>query len=68
MSNEASIGGSGETSGINICAIGTPENYNLDKIPPNYLFLLRTNNYNYISVVTTQSGLVVNCIIIDNLN
>jgi hypothetical protein len=71
MSNEASTGGNGEIAGIegiNICATGTPENYNLDKIPPNYLFLLRTNDYNFLSVVTTQSDLVVNCIIMDNLN
>ena len=68
MSNELAVGGTGELSGINICATGTPENYNLDKIPPNYLFLLKTDNYNYLSVVSRQSGIKVNCIIMDNLN
>ena len=68
MSNELAVGGTGELAGINICATGTPENYNLDKIPPNYLFLLKTDNYNYLSVVSRQSGIKVNCIIMDNLN
>ena len=66
MSNETSAGDG--PIGINICATGTPENYNLDKIPSNYLFLLRTDNYNYLSVISRQSGTVVNCIIMDNLN
>ena len=68
MSNELTVGESGEIAGINICATGTPENFNLDKIPPNYLYLLRTDNYNYLSIVSIQSGISVNCIIIDNLN
>ena len=68
MSNKISSGGVGESAGIHICATGTPENYNLDKIQSSYLFLLRTDNYNYISVISTISGLVVNCIIKDNLN
>jgi hypothetical protein len=66
MSNKTAAGDG--PAGINICATGTPENFNLDKIPPNYLFLLRTDNYNFLSVVTTQSGAIVNCIIMDNLN
>ena len=66
MSNKTAAGDG--PAGINICATGTPENFNLDKIPSNYVFLLRTNNYNYLSVVTTQSGVSVNCIIMDNLN
>jgi hypothetical protein len=68
MSDEVNPGEAGETAGINICATGTPENYNLDKIPSSYLFLLRTDNYNYISVVSIVSGIKVNCIIKDNLN
>jgi hypothetical protein len=68
MANRISAGGAGELAGIHICATGTPENYNLDKIPSSYLFLLRTDNYNYISVVSIVSGIKVNCIIKDNLN
>jgi hypothetical protein len=66
MSNKTAAGDG--PAGINICATGTPENFNLDKIPPNYLFLLRTNDYNFLSIVSTQLGAIVNCIIMDNLN
>ena len=40
-------------SGLNICAIGFPENLKLDKIMPNNLFLMKNsfNNFNYLSIV-----------------
>jgi hypothetical protein len=39
MSNKQNSGGSGTKIGLNICAIGTPQSYSLDIIPPqNYLF------------------------------
>jgi hypothetical protein len=68
MANKGSAGGSGEISGINICATGVPDNYNLNKIPLSSIFLLRTDNFNYISVVSTIQNTSVNCIINDNLN
>jgi len=68
MANKTIAGGTGELAGINICATGTPENYNLNKIPLSYIFLLRTDNFNYISIISTVQNTSVNCIISDNLN
>ena len=69
MSYKADSGGSGTKSGLNIMAIGTPQNYFLDSIPPNNLFLLRNsvNNFNYISIVTPSQA-DIRVIISDMLN
>ena len=57
---------SGGTS--NICAIGVPQNINLNQIPvSSSLFLLQTTIFNYISVISTTSA-NINCIIEDYLN
>ena len=58
-------------SGLNICAIGTPENYKLDNILPSYISLLRNDNndymFNYLSVTSPCSNLQVSYIIEDYL-
>ena len=60
--------------GLNICAIGTPENYRLDNILPSYITLLRCdnyedgNNFNYLSLVSPHSNLSVSFIIEDYLS
>ena len=43
-------------NGLNLCAIGHPENYHLKQIMPNHLFLMRndTNNFNFLSIITTN--------------
>jgi hypothetical protein len=68
MSYKASNGSlSNETSGINICAIGYPINYKLDKIMPTSIFLMNNTDFNYISIIST-SNINVRCIITDLLN
>jgi len=67
MSNKAVEGANFGDEGINICAIGTPENYKLNQIMPNNLFLMRndTNNFNYLSIVSTN---IADCkVIIEDL-
>ena len=56
MSSKAQSGGSGTIAGINIFAIGYPNNSSLNIIPPNNLFILSnpTNNFNYIALVSTS--------------
>ena len=58
-------------SGLNICAIGTPENYRLENILPSYISLLRcdsyADNFNYLSLVSPHSNLSVSFIIEDYL-
>ena len=56
MSSKAAAGGSGTTAGINIFAIGYPNNSSLNIIPPNNLFILSNpaNNFNYITLVSTS--------------
>ena len=58
-------------SGLNICAIGTPENYKLDNILPSYISLLRyddsANRFNYLSIISPYSNLQVSYIIEDYL-
>ena len=56
------------TNGLNICAIGTPENYSLSNILPTYITLLRTNTFNYLSLVSPNSNLSVAYIIEDYLS
>ena len=57
---------------LNICAIGTPENYNLDRILPSYITLLRYDidslSFNYLSLVSPNSNLTVSFIIEDYLS
>jgi hypothetical protein len=68
----------GPKSGLNICAIGTPENYKLNNILPTYFSLLRIDNTNgvsdggtaviknsfdYLSLVSPCSNLAVSYII-----
>ena len=58
-------------TGLNICAIGTPENYKLDNILPSYISLLRyddsANRFNYLSIISPYSNLQVSYIIEDYL-
>jgi hypothetical protein len=52
----------------NLCAIGVPQNVELNQIPvSSSLFLLETTIFNYISVISTTSA-NINCIIEDYLN
>ena len=55
------------TSNINICAIGFPSNYYLNKITAGDIFLLKTSNYNYISILSKTKDLSISCIISDFL-
>ena len=69
MSNKANSAAPFGDAGINICAIGEPRNYQLNKIMPNNLFLMRdiTNNFNYLTIVSRR---IADCrvIITDILN
>jgi len=58
MSYKANSAGGDTKQGLNIMATGIPQSYYLDTIPPNRIFLLRniSNDFNYISVVTTSSS------------
>jgi hypothetical protein len=53
--------------GINVCAIGSPENYNLSNLLPTAFSLLKTSNSNYISFVSSINSLGISCIIEDYL-
>ena len=52
---------------INICAVGFPSNYFLNKITAGDIFLLKTTNFNYISILSRIPNLSVSCIISDFL-
>jgi hypothetical protein len=52
---------------INICAIGFPSNYYLNKITAGDICLLKTTNYNYISVISKTNNANISCIISDFL-
>ena len=69
MSSKAAAGGSGTTAGINIFAIGYPNNSSLNVIPPNNLFIISnpSNNFNYITLVSTSQA-DVRCVIEDLLS
>ena len=69
MSSKAAAGGEGSIAGINIMAIGTPQNYFLNNIMNTNLFILRNgnNNFNYLSIVSTQNA-DVRVFITDELN
>ena len=55
------------TNLIHIYATGTPENYKLSNLLPCYITLLRTNNFNYLSIISTIPNLSVSYIIEDYL-
>ena len=55
------------TSTINITAIGFPSNYYLNRITSGDIFLLKTTNYNYISILSRTKDLSISCIISDFL-
>ena len=68
MRYESQNGGGGiGTGGINICAFGTPQNYYLNSTLPAYISLLRTADFNYLSVIARIQGTAVNGIIEDLL-
>ena len=52
---------------INITAIGFPTNYYLTKITAGDIFILKTSNYNYISIVSRNINTKITCIISDIL-
>jgi hypothetical protein len=52
---------------LNICAIGFPSNYYLNKITAGDIFILKTNNYNYISILSKFPNTNISCIITDFL-
>lgn len=52
---------------IHIYAIGTPENFKLSNILPCHITLLRTNNFNYLSIISRINNLEVSYIIEDYL-
>jgi hypothetical protein len=68
MSNNSTTGPNGEQSGINICAIGSPENYYLSNILPTNNTLIRTNNFDYLSVISVSNNITYQAIIEDLLN
>lgn len=70
MSNEINVGSDGGSIGINIFAnhIGnTLPNPILVNILPSYFTLLRTADFNYLSVISTIQNINLNCIIQDIL-
>lgn len=68
MSNESQGGGGGiGSAGVNICAIGYPENVILNAISPTQLSLVRTGDFNFISILSRVNGTVFNSIIEDCL-
>lgn len=68
MSNPANNGTPVGNSGINICANGFPLNYRLNQINPTFITLVRTANFNYLSVLSTVNNTICSCIIEDLLN
>jgi hypothetical protein len=58
MSEKANSAPHGGLAGVNIQAVGIPQSPFLDTIAPNNIFLLRnsSDNFNYISIVTTQQA------------
>ena len=68
MSNESQAGGGGiGSAGINICAIGFPQNYNLNSVLPTQLSLVRSADFNYICILSRVNATVCNVIIEDLL-
>lgn len=70
MSNKNNpIFGRPETAGVNIYAIGFPENTKLSNILPNNLMLLKNynSNFNYLTIVSRNAPADIYCIIEDQL-
>jgi hypothetical protein len=61
------IGTATYNSGIHIHAIGAPENYKLNNLLPCHITLLRTNNFNYLSIISKINNLSVSYILEDYL-
>ena len=57
----------GGLAGINICAVGLPQNYYLNSVLPTIFSIMRTGDFNYLSVVSKTNGANLNCIIEDLL-
>ena len=67
MSNESQAGGGGiGSAGLNVCAIGYPENVILNAISPTQLSLV-CGDFNFISILSRVNGTVFNAIIEDCL-
>jgi len=56
-----------KNNGICITALGTPENFKLLNILPTTITLLRTNNFNYISLISKIQNLTISYILEDYL-
>jgi hypothetical protein len=70
MSNKANaIFGRPETAGINIYAVGFPENTKLNNILPNNIMLLKNynSNFNYLTLISRTAPADIICIIEDQL-
>ena len=68
QASPANIGTSIGNAGINICALGTPKNELLNEILPLYVTLIRTNDFNYLTVLSTVNNTKISCIIEDLLS
>lgn len=67
MSNESQAGGGGIGSvGLNVCALGYPENVILNSISPTQLSLV-CGDFNFVTVLSRVNGSVFNAIIEDCL-
>jgi len=67
MSNESQAGGGGiGSAGLNVCAVGYPENPTLNTISPTQLSLV-CGDFNFVSVLSRVNGTVFNAIIEDVL-
>jgi hypothetical protein len=67
MSNESQAGGGGiGSAGLNVCAIGYPENVILNTISPTQLSLV-CGDFNFITVLSRVNGTVFNAVIEDVL-
>ncbi len=56
-----------EGTPLNICAIGFPSNYYLNRITGGDIFILKTNNFDFISILSTNPNTSISCIITDFL-
>jgi hypothetical protein len=67
MSNESQAGGGGiGSAGLNVCALGYPENVILNAISPTQLSLV-CGDFNFVTVLSRVNGSVFNAIIEDCL-
>ena len=56
-----------DINNVNVIAIGFPSNYYLTKITAGDIFILKTTNYNYISILSRTINTKITCIISDIL-